>query len=217
MTNLFFRVGHMEEAERLIRAHHYSRRMAGNVQHVCTWHLSGGLFGDYGEAIAACTFSIPPTRWSQPVLELSRLVKVPGADANLTAFLALACAMLRKKEQSLVVSFADMTQGHHGGIYQAASWHYSDYREPRVDGLMVNGQFVPGRSCNSRWGTRSPTRLAEKLGAAHDIAPHMDDGKFLYWKPLNAKGRRNASLLGLGKKAYPKPDWATEQVMDAAE
>lgn len=158
MTDLHFRVGHMEDAERLIKAHHYSRRMAGNVQYVCTWHEPGGLFGDYGDAVAACTFSIPGTRWSQPVLELSRLVRAPHVAAPLTGFLSLACKMLRGRREGLVVSFADATQDHHGGIYQAASWSFSTYREPRQDGLMIDGVFVPGRSCNSRWGTSSPTR-----------------------------------------------------------
>jgi hypothetical protein len=207
---LHFRVGHMEDAERLILKHHYSRRMAGNIQYVCTWHTPGGLFGDYGEPVAACTFSIPPTRWALPVLELSRLVRVPELKDTLTSFLSLACNMLKRRGETLLVSFADNTQGHHGGVYQAASWNFSTYREPRMDGLLINGQFVPGRSCNSRWGTRSPTRLAERLGDSHAIEPHMDAGKFLYWKALNAKGRHNARLLDLGKTAYPKPALATE-------
>jgi hypothetical protein len=216
--NLHFRVGHMEDAERLVKSFHYSRRMAGNVQYVCTWHKPGGLFGDYGEAVAACTFSIPPTRWSLPVLELSRLVRVPECRTPLTGLISAACNMIRRRgESSLVVSFADNTQGHHGGIYQAASWHFSSYREPRIDGLLVNGQFVPGRSCNSRWGTRSPSALSERLGIDHVVEPHMDAGKFLYWKALNAKGRRNASLLGLEKKPYPKPRAEQLDMLGAAE
>lgn len=208
-----FRVGHMDDATELVKAHHYSRRMAGNVQYVCTWHEAGGLFGDFGVAVAACTFSIPPTRWAKPVLELSRLVRSPQCNRPLTAFLSLAMSMLKRRGESLVVSFADMTQSHHGGIYQAASWQFSDYREPRQDGLIVNGTFVPGRSCNSRWGTRSPSRLAERL-QGQDIVPHYDEGKFLYWKALNAKGRRDAAELNLRNVPYPKPN---APMVDAAE
>lgn len=215
-----FRVGHLVDATELVKRYHYSRRMAGNIQYVCTWHEDGGLFGDYGDAIAACTFSIPPTRWSKPVLELSRLVRHPTCSKPLTVFISLAIAMLKRRGESLLVSFADMTQGHHGGIYQAASWNFSDYREPRQDGLLVDGVFVPGRSCNSRWGTRSPTRLAERL-KDHDVAAHYDDGKFLYWKALNATGRRDAVELNLRRLSYPKPTTTPKpeqlSLMEAAE
>ncbi len=203
-NKLHFRVGHMDDAERLIKTYHYSRRMAGNVQFVCTWHESGGLFGDRGEAVAACTFSIPGTRWAYPVLELSRLVRAPHVTAPLTSFLSLACRMLKKNNQSLVVSFADATQDHHGGIYQAASWAFSNYREPRQDGLLVDGVFIPGRSCNSRWGTSSPTKLGERLGAER-VVPHMDAGKYLYWKWLNRAGKAQAQAMGLLNLPYPKP------------
>jgi hypothetical protein len=204
--NLHFRVGHTAEAESLIVTNHYTKRMAGAVRYVCTWHESGGLFGDYGVAVAACTFSIPPTRWDEPVLELSRLVKVPRCRAPLTKFLACAMGFLKKEGEPLVVSFADMTQGHHGGIYQAASWHYGVYREPRQDGLFVDDVFIPGRSCNSRWGTRSPSKLADLLGSDRTVEPHMDAGKHLYWKPVTAEGNRRAKRLGLERLPYPKPD-----------
>jgi hypothetical protein len=68
---------------------------------------------------------------------------------------------------------------------------------------VVDGRFVPGRSANSRWGTRSPSRLAA-LGV--DAEPHYDEGKFLYWKPLNRAGKAKARRLGLECQTYPKPD-----------
>ena len=221
MTDLYFRVGHFDDAERLVKAHHYSRRMAGNVQYVCTWHEPGGLFGDRGEAVAACTFSIPGTRWDYPFLELSRLVRAPHVSTPLTSFLSLSCRMLKKNNQPLVVSFADATQDHHGGIYQAASWTYSAFREPRQDGLMVDGVFVPGRSCNSRWGTSSPTRLGERLGQDR-VVPHMDAGKYLYWKALTKEGKARAVKMGLECLPYPKPGLSVPRpvqlsLMDAAE
>lgn len=214
-STLHFRVGHMDAAAALICEHHYSGRMAGNVQYVCTWHESGGLFGDYGEPIAACTFSIPGTRWSVPVLELSRLVRLPNYHVSLTAFISLACKMLKASNEHLIVSFADATQQHHGGIYQAASWNFSTFREPRQDGLLVNGVFVPGRSCNSRWGTSSPTKLSDKLGADQTVSPHMDLGKYLYWKAVSRKGKKDAATLGLECCPYPKPKAEQLDLMEA--
>src|ERR1051326_2249045 len=99
LMSAHFRVGHYEEACHLIKAFHYSRRVPSNVQFIGTWHADGGLVGDFGEPIAACVFSIPPTRWSIPVLELSRLVRHEGECPPLTRLISRCCRELRSAEQ----------------------------------------------------------------------------------------------------------------------
>jgi hypothetical protein len=76
-----------------------------------------------------------------------------------------------------------------------------------MDGVFIDGTFVPGRSCNARYGTQSPRQLAERL-AGHTVEPHYDEGKHLYWRALNREGKRKAERLGLKSLAYPKPDVA---------
>lgn len=200
-----FRVGHIGEANALVVAHHYSRRPPANVQFVGTWHTEGGLFGDYGAAVAACFLCIPPTRWSEPLLELSRLVRSPVCSVPLTGLIAQTMAFAKKGGVDLVVSFADRTQRHHGGIYQAASWNYDGCRDRRMDGLLIDKKFHAGRSCNSAWGTRSPDRLRAIL-PGRQIEPHFDEGKHLYWRSLTRDGERKAHRLGLKRCAYPKPN-----------
>jgi hypothetical protein len=120
--------------------------------------------------------------------------------------IAKTITFLRRSEAiDLVVSFADSTQGHHGGIYQASSWEYDGKRGRMMDGILLNGVFVPGRSCNSKWGTRSPEKLRQMMPTA-DVQPHYDDGKHLYWKSLSRRGDAKARRLGLKAEAYPKPD-----------
>lgn len=200
---MHYRDGQIAEAIDLVKRYHYSRRAPGNVQLVCTGHENGGLFGDFGRAVAALFFSIPPTRWSEDVWELSRLVRDDEAR-NLTGLIAFATKVAKKRGSDLLVSFADKTQGHHGGIYQAASWNYAGGRERRMDGVMIEGVFYPGRSCNNRWGTQSPSKLSEILGQPVD--PHYDEGKHLYWKPLGNRGKAKAARLGLQTLPYPKPN-----------
>lgn len=207
MNAPFFSVGVAEDAEMLIKAFHYSRRVPANVQCVVTQHRAGGLFGHNGEAVAACLFSIPPTRWSEDVWELSRLVRDDAFEAHLTPLLAFAVKWIRKTGKiDLLVSFADRTQGHHGGIYQAANWFYAGQRERQIDGVLLDGVFIPGRSCNSRWGTRSPEKLTSIVG--RPVAPHWDEGKHLYWMPLFKSGDHKARRLELPKLPYPKPSAA---------
>lgn len=200
---LTFHAGMTDEATSLVMRYHYSRRWPSNVQFVGTMHAPGGLFGTCGECLAAIVFSIPPTRWSLPVLELSRLVRVESERVPLTRLIRLAVLHVKRRGlDDLLISFADWTQKHHGGVYQAAGWNYDGLREPRMDGVIVDGAFVPGRSANSVWDTQSPRKLAE-IGI--DADPHFDDGKYLYWKALNAAGEFKALRLGLRKRKYPKP------------
>lgn len=197
-----FALGRIEEANALVMRYHYSGRKPSAVVVCGTMHQSGGLFGDSGPAVAACMLSWPPTRWSEEVLELIRLVRVPEFDGPLTPLISATCKWAnRLKVCDLVVSFADSTAGHHGGIYQAASWNYHGKRETRMDGVVVAGKFVPGRMANDRWGTQSPAKLAE-MGITAE--PHYDTGKHLYWKPLSRKGKAKARRLGLECNAYPK-------------
>lgn len=203
MKELHFHSGKLDEAVDLVKRFHYSRRAPGNVQFVGTLHEGGGLFGDYGPALAACFFSIPPTRWSEDVLELSRLVR-GNTEVSLTSLISKSCHCLRRNGFDIIVSFADWTQRHHGGVYQAASWNYAGCRDKRMDGVILDGIFYPGRSCNSRWGTQSPSKLSQILG--RNVDPHFDEGKHLYWRALTKSGQRKAKRLGLESVPYPKPE-----------
>lgn len=195
-ASLHFLTGQTAEANALVCEFHYSRRPPSNVQLVGTFHEAGGLFGDQGPAVAACFFSIPPTRWAESVLELSRLVRRDGERPPLSRLISLCMKQLRLTDWDLVVSFADKTQGHRGGVYRAAGWNYSGTREKRQDGLIVNGEFIPGRSCNSLYGTRSQKKLSAMF-PDKEITPHWDMGKHIFWKALGRRGMKKAKRLGL--------------------
>ena len=151
--------------------------------------------------VAACFFSIPPTRWSERVIELSRLVRVDGIRVPLTMLISLCLKEVRKRFD-LVVSFADVMNDHHGGIYQACSWRYHGFRKASPDGCMVNGVFVPARTCYGRYGTRSIKKLKETM---IDVEYHWNEGKHLYWKALTDEGWDKADRLQLESNDYPKP------------
>ena len=197
--------GKVAEAERLVLRHHYSRRWPSSVLLVASGHAEGGLWGEDGECLAALTFSTPPTRWSESVWELSRLVRMPDAEVSLTALISFACKCAKRDGADLLVSFADWTQNHHGGVYQAASWNFDCKRGRAMDGVIVGGSFVPGRSANQAWGTRSPVRLA---AAGIEAEAHWDEGKSLFWRALSRQGKAKASRLGLKASPYWKPKLA---------
>jgi hypothetical protein len=181
---------------------------------VCDWHYSHSMSSldrycyvmlSDGEVVAAAIFGVPKARWrEQAFLELTRLIRKPEFTCQLTELLAFACKNLKKCNEHLVISYADKTQNHHGGIYQAAGWTYHGERSPLVDGFFIDGEYIPTRSCYDRWGTCSRIQLQRKL-PGHKIVSHLDNGKHLYWRALTRFGARKAKKLGLGSKPYPKP------------
>ena len=202
--DLHFNVGRRAEAEALVMAYHYSRRVPSNVQMVGSLHRDGGLFGGDGAMVAAAFFSIPPIQWKEPVLELSRLVR--GQERVPLSMLLSRCAKeLRRRGHDLLVSFADKTQGHEGYVYRASNWQYAGYRKPRIDGVLWNGEFINQRQCQHLWGTSlSSVGVIDRArpGIVGAIEPHYDMGKHCYWLPITKEGQRRADRLGLESQSW---------------
>lgn len=202
----FYHTGDVLSAKHLVETYHYSHRISANIQYVATLHEPGGILGFKGDAVAAMVFSLPPTRWAEPVLELTRLVRADYVHIPLTSMVSWAMRRIRaSKLFDLVVSFADSTQGHHGGIYQAGSWNFHEFRPPRRTGLMIGDRYVPCRTANSIYGSNSPRRLRERFPVGTRIEEVMDDGKYLYWRSLSKTGSSKADRLELRVNPYPKP------------
>jgi len=195
VSSLHFRTGRREEAEAMVLAYHYSRRIPSAVKMIGSVHLDGGLFGGDGPMLAAAFWSFPPTRWAEPVIELSRLVR--GNDkVPLTFLISRSAKELKRQGCDLLVSFADKTHGHDGYVYRASNWHYAGCRERRMDGLMVDGAFIPGRMCNNKFGSSSPPKVRQMF-PHKAIEPHYDEGKHCYWLSLGRRGAKKAERLGL--------------------
>lgn len=190
-----------EECNDVVVSHHYSHLVPSAVVY------RAGFRNTAGDLVAAVLFSVPSTRWGEPVRELARLVRRPDCRPHLSALIGKACHELkRRKIADLVVSFADSTQSHHGGVYQASSWAYHEKRKARIDGFILGGDFVHARVCNHRYGTSSSPRLREifeVIGVS--FSEHWDTGKHLYWRPLTPKGSAQATALGLKSMPYCKP------------
>lgn len=200
-----FLTGQNGEASVLIERHHYAGTFPAAPVLVGSLHAPGGLFGDQGPMLACCVYAYPPTRWSEDVIELVRLCRTPAASVRLTELIARTTDQCRRlRLADLVVSFADASHGHHGGVYQAASWRYHGQRDPQNDAVIVDGQRIPRRSAYALYGTSSASKIAERLG--RPVHKSYDRGKHLYWRALTRFGRYKARRLELESHPYPKPD-----------
>lgn len=209
------RTGHVGEADRLVKEFHYSGRKTTPLFVVTAHEPIGTLAGAFGAAIAAVVFSPPSARWSEPVVELSRLVRREDVKISLSSLVAKAVRMLAERQEvNLIVSYADPAdkQGektktpHHGGIYQAGSWTYGGRRATGPDGFIFDGKFVPRRTVNSLYGTSDLGVLRQRFPGRRIEPPQSSVSKHIYWRALDGAGKRKAARLGLESLPYPRPD-----------
>lgn len=201
--DLFLRSDARDEAWHLIEEFHYSHTRPRASILDLTWHEPGGLFGDRGRVVAACVFGMPATsRWREMPIELSRLVRRPGYLMPLTPLISAGCLELRRRGVLLVVAYADPAHGHHGGIYQAASWRYGGLRGGAVGTLRIDGVVIHPRTANRVYGSCGVRKLRERFNSVEAV-PAVP--KHLYWRALNRHGKAKAGRLGLESLPYPKP------------
>jgi len=108
-------------------------------------------------------------------------------------FLRLKCSKLK-----LIVSYADPSQGHHGGIYQAGNWIYSGRSQAQSD-VLINGKLIHKKSANAKYGTASPEKIMQKYNVIAKYGPRT--WKHIYLMPLDKGMKKQIMPLS---KPYPK-------------
>lgn len=114
-------------------------------------------------------------------------------------FLKRQCPNLR-----LVVSFADQTQGHHGGIYQATNWIYAGVTSPAIFFRDPSGKLW-----HPRRASRSPNPQKHLVTSAWK--EERQEGKHRYLMPLDKEMRKR--ILPLSR---PYPKRASSETSDTA-
>jgi hypothetical protein len=119
--------------------------------------------------------------------ELTR-VALTKHQSPVSRILAIAIKFLKKHNSGilLVVSFADKTQGHHGGIYQAGNWVYTGRSASTIEYFLEN-RWQHARNSYDKKTDKTPSRRKE--------------GKHRYLMPLDKE--MSAKIAPLAKP-YPK-------------
>jgi hypothetical protein len=132
------------------------------------------------------------------VLELTR-VAFNNHNEQVSHFLSIAIKELKKRlpDLQLLISYADITQGHKGIIYRATNWlllekiNGQDYYY--VNGIKTHKKTIYGQMQN--WNKNNKKQYSNQLQFAKDhisadayIA--KDKGKYKYAYPLNKKMRK---------------------------
>lgn len=130
------------------------------------------------------------------VCELVR-VALRSHESPVSRVVAIAMRFLRKHSPGLrlIVSYADPSEGHHGGIYQAGGWLYC--------GMSKGGKewFHDGRWKHSREATSGAFGNTRSISDLSAVPSRMTSGKHKYLMPLDDEMRARIASLA---KPYPK-------------
>ena len=196
------------EAKPLILNYHYSHLLPANKVVVF-----GAFIEDRLQSLA---WFGRPFGWKHKVIELTRLVRIPSSHISLSKFLSHCCKRLKNyPDCHLLISYADPYFGHHGGIYQASGFAYdgqgsrsTNGNTNSFDGYIINGEFVPWRTCVKRYGVASLRKLRELLTVS--VEARRRPLKHLYWRALDEKGKQQAVECSMQTLEFPKPLVHTE-------
>jgi len=134
------------------------------------------------------------------IVELQR-VALTKHISPVSKIVAISIKLLKKYSPGLklIVSFADVDQNHHGGIYQAGNWIYTGISMENVkSGYIVRGKYMHCRSAGMKGrNTLEWVRMNLDPKAKNFITK----GKHRYLMPLKKNIKQQYIKLS---KPYPK-------------
>jgi hypothetical protein len=133
--------------------------------------------------------------------ELTR-VALTKHSVQVSRIMRLALQFLKRNapELQLVVSFADPSEGHHGGIYQAGNWIYTGRQPSTIEYIAPDGKQWHGRMV-SKDGKIKVQGKYRKCWRTDQCTPVEKQGKHRYLFPLDEAMKRKVEPL---RKPYPK-------------
>jgi hypothetical protein len=139
--------------------------------------------------------------------ELTR-VALNSHKAQVSRIIKVAVRFLAKNSPTLklIVSFADPSQGHYGGIYQAGGWVYTGKQQDSIEWLAPDGKVWHGRMVKAKgWTVCHGVKRA--TWRPDQCSKIIKPGKHRYLMPLDPGMR--AKILPLAQPYPKRPKQAT--------
>ena len=160
----------LKEAQEFVAQWHYAR--GGSNTAVFTH----GLYRKGEPALLGVAWWLPPTRvacesvdkenWTR-VLSLTRMAIHPDVPKNGCSFLLSRSVDLIRKTRRFValVTYADESQGHLGGVYRACNWEYVGRTGPYPRWLDATGKQVAPKATVNRTKAQMEALGHTRVGA----------------------------------------------------
>lgn len=183
---------------------HYSKSVpAGKIVKVGAWE-DGRFIGVILFSRGANKSIASPYGMTQfEVCELTRIAMREHATP-VTRMVSIAIKMLKKSNPKLrlIVSYADVDQGHEGKIYKAGNWYYEGlFNAGSMGAFIVNGKKVHPKTIHSQYGKGS-----QRLPFLHkyvdpNATKFITKGKHKYLYVLDESIRERIAKKCVGSRA----------------
>lgn len=131
------------------------------------------------------------------VIELTRLWVCDSVPRNGESF--LIGGTVRKAGKEIVVSFAEIQQGHVGTVYQATNWIYTGLSAKRTN-WTVEGVV---KHCQTLADKYTSEQIRSEFGERFSLQERPRKHRYVF---INAKGKRKKDILASMKyKPLPYP------------
>jgi hypothetical protein len=194
-----------EDAKPWLLNKHYAKRL-------CPISYAFGAF-ENGELLGIVTYGCPssaPLRdgvcgqeWSSKVLELNRLVCF--SRKNLASQL-VGCSLNMLPRPSVVVSYADTSQGHVGYIYQATNFIYTGLSAKRTDWKIKGMEHLHGQTIAdmSKGAENRAEFMREKFGDDFYLEERPRKHRYIFFVGDKRQVRSMRTSLKYPIEPYPK-------------
>lgn len=172
-----------------------------------------GLF-DNDELIGVVTYGTPPSaplkrgiagkEYTGDILELNRLCLKYNRKNEASKLIGSSLSMLPRNK--IIVSFADISQGHAGYVYQATNFIYCGLSAKRTDWKVKGKEHLHGQTISDEFrGVKNRAQaMRDKYGDDFYLAPRPRKHRYIYI--LGSKTYKKAVRKALRYKIekYPK-------------
>jgi len=193
------------EVEPWLLEKHYAKRM-------CPISYAFGLYKN-SQLVGVVTYGIPSSsnlragicgaKYEQNVIELNRLCC--NNEPNFASYLVGKSLQMLPKPL-IVVSFADIKQGHVGYVYQATNFMYTGLSAKRTDWKIKGMEHLHGTTIAdmSRGQPNRAEWMKKKFGDDFYLEDRSRKHRYIYF--LGNKNQKKAMIDALKYKieAYPK-------------
>lgn len=194
------------ECERLVVEVHYAHRWP-SITHAF------GLFRD-GELVGCVTYGTPassPLRngiagadFAGSVLELNRLVLDDNIKNDASMLVSASLRMIGGDH--IVISFADISQGHRGVVYQASNFSYHGLSAKRTDWKVRGMEHLHGITIADQFrGVENRAQaMRDRYGDDFYLSPRPR--KHRYIRIIGSRGFKAKAARAIKYERMPYPD-----------
>lgn len=195
------------ETEPWLLEKHYARRMCP-ISHAFGLYLNGVLVGvvTYGVPSSSPLRSgICGPEYKDMVFELNRLC-CESIKNYASVLIAKSLSMLPKP--CIVVSYADIAQGHVGYVYQATNWIYTGLSAKRTDWKIKGMEHLHGATIAdiSRGQKNRAEFMREKFGDDFYLSDRSRKHRYIFMIGSRKQKQEFMSKLRYQIEKYPKGD-----------